>query len=81
MAFAFSWAYEVIVFFPQGSLEDLLVAAPLAFVGPTLSAFIMTALTQGKPGMRRLLRRYVLGCVGFRWYLFTLLALPCVGYL
>jgi len=80
MAFAFSWAYEVIVFFPQGSLEDLLVAAPLAFVGPTLSAFIMTALTQGKPGMRR----YVLGCVGFRWYLFTLLALPTLlllGYL
>jgi uncharacterized protein len=84
MAFAFSWAYEVIVFFPQGSLEDLLVAAPLAFVGPTLSTIIMTALTGGKPGMRRLLRRYVLGGVGFRWYLLTLLALPTLlllGYL
>jgi membrane protease YdiL (CAAX protease family) len=79
IAFAFSWAYEVIAygfFHPQGSLVRLLVQAPITFVGPTLSAFIMTAFTQGKTGMRRLLRRYVLWRVGFQWYLLTLFGPP-----
>ena len=77
MAFAFTWAYEVIAygfFHPRGPLVPLLVQAPLTFVGPTLSAFVMTSLTQGKAGMRRLLQRYVLWRVGFPWYLLTLLA-------
>jgi membrane protease YdiL (CAAX protease family) len=69
MAFAFSWAYEIIAFgffSPDGSLAALLVVLGLTLIGPTLSAFIMTALTQGKPGMRRLLRRYVLWRVGLQ---------------
>lgn len=87
MAFAFSWVYEIIAFSffpPDGSLTALLIVLGLTLIGPTLSAFIMTALTQGKPGMRRLLRRYVLWRVGLRWYLFTLLAPPALlllGYL
>jgi membrane protease YdiL (CAAX protease family) len=47
-------------------------------VGPTLSAFIMTGATEGKDGVRRLLRRIVLWRVGFGWYLFVLLGIPAI---
>ncbi len=44
--------------------------------GPTISAFIMTAATEGKAGVSRLLRRYVLWRVGVPWYLLVLIATP-----
>jgi membrane protease YdiL (CAAX protease family) len=47
-------------------------------VGPTLSAFIMTGVTEGREGVRRLVRRIVLWRVGFRWYLFVLLGIPAI---
>ena len=47
-------------------------------VGPTLSAFIMTGVTGGREGVRRLLRRIVLWRVGLRWYLFVLLGIPTI---
>jgi uncharacterized protein len=47
-------------------------------LGPSLSAFIMTAATEGGAGVRRWLRRIVLWRVGFRWYLFALMGLPLV---
>jgi uncharacterized protein len=47
-------------------------------VGPTLSAFIMTGVTEGRDGVRRLLRRIVLWRVRFRWYLFVLLGIPAI---
>jgi len=42
-----------------------------SFAGPTLAAFLVTAVTEGKPGVRHLLRRYVQWRVGIRWYLFV----------
>jgi membrane protease YdiL (CAAX protease family) len=47
-------------------------------VGPTLSAFIMTGVTEGRKGVGRLLRRIVLWRVRFRWYLFVLLGIPAI---
>src|SRR5215208_7361642 len=47
-------------------------------LGPTLSAFIMTGVTEGGEGVRRLLRRIVLWRVGFRWYLYVLLGVPAI---
>jgi membrane protease YdiL (CAAX protease family) len=46
------------------------------FLGPTLAAFIMTAVTEGRAGVRRLLRRIVLWRVGLRWYLFAFIGVP-----
>ena len=40
--------------------------------GPTLASFIMTAATEGRPGVGRLLRRYILWRVGPQWYLLVL---------
>src|ERR687894_1943068 len=39
------------------------------FTGPALGAFIMTGVTEGRAGIRRLLRNIVLWRVGLRWYL------------
>jgi len=59
------------------SISDYLNTVAL-IVGPTLSAFIMTSVTEGREGVRRLLRRIVLWRVGFRWYLFVLLGIPAI---
>jgi len=48
----------------------------LCVLEPPLSAFILTAVTEGTPGIRRLLRRIVLWRVGLSWYLFA-----CFGIL
>ena len=47
-------------------------------LGPTLSAFVVTGATEGREGVRRLLRRIVLWRVGFRWYLFVMLGTPAI---
>jgi uncharacterized protein len=88
MAYAFTW----IVWSPWVLGQDgagllpikishaasgyLNAAAILA--GPTLAAFIMTATTEGRAGVRRLLGRLVLWRVGLRWYLFALLGVPLI---
>jgi membrane protease YdiL (CAAX protease family) len=88
MAYAFSW----VVWSPWVLGEDgagllpinisqtasgyLNAAAILA--GPTLAAFIMTATTEGREGVRRLLGRYVLWRVGLRWYLIALIGVPLI---
>ena len=88
MAFAFSWiAWSPWVLSEDGAgllpyelsgvAAGLLNAAAI-LVGPTLSAFIMTGITEGREGIRRLLRRIVLWQVGFRWYLFALVGIPVV---
>jgi membrane protease YdiL (CAAX protease family) len=59
------------------SISDYLNTVALV-VGPTLSAFIMTGVTEGRAGVRRLMRRIVLWRVGFRWYLFVLLGIPAI---
>ena len=59
------------------SISDYLNTVAL-ILGPTLSAFIMTGVTEGREGVRRLLRRIVLWRVGFRWYLFVLLGIPAI---
>jgi uncharacterized protein len=57
----------------------LAVAFPVGiFVGPFLSAFVMTSATEGRAGVGRLLRRFVLWRVELRWYLFALLGVPAL---
>jgi membrane protease YdiL (CAAX protease family) len=48
------------------------------FVGPFLSAFIMTGITEGRAGIGRLLGRFVLWRVGLGWYLFALFVVPAI---
>ena len=60
---------------PIGASASVVIAS---FVGPFLSAFIMTGVTEGRTGVGRLLRRCVLWRVGFGWYLFALIGLPLI---
>ena len=55
---------------------QVMAIAAATFTGPTLSAFVMTGVTEGRAGINRLLRRYVLWRVKLRWYLFVLLVMP-----
>ena len=55
-------------------------ALPGAAVGVTGTAFFMTAVTQGRVGVRRMVRRLVCWRVGVRWYLVAILFIP-VGQL
>ena len=51
-------------------------ALPGVAVGVTGTAFFMTAVTQGRAGVRRMLRRLVCWRVGVRWYLVAILLIP-----
>ena len=58
------------------------VSAALApFAGPFLAAFVMTGVTEGNPGIRRLLGRMVQWRVGLWWYLFALVGIPAITVL
>ena len=60
------------------SLSDdvIRLLAIAGLLGPILSGFIMTAVTEGRPGIVRLVRRIVCWRVGIRWYVFALIGLP-----
>jgi uncharacterized protein len=87
MAYAFTW---LAAFMPLALSKDgtgllsyrwlglYATIAIASFVGPFLSAFIMTGVTEGREGVGRLLRQLVLWRVGFRWYLFALIGLPAI---
>jgi uncharacterized protein len=76
IAVVFSWAVVVIVLL--GHLpENFLAVVPIT-MGPTVAALIMTAVTGGRPGIHRLLARFVLWKVPFIWYLFIFLGIPLV---
>jgi uncharacterized protein len=86
IAYAGSW----LVWLPLALSEDgssvLPFSIPLllayfgyaAFLGPFLSGFVMTGATEGREGIGRLLRRFVLWRVGLGWYLFILLGVPSI---
>jgi uncharacterized protein len=60
----------------------LLWTSPVAiFAGPFLSAFVMTGVTEGRAGVHRFLRRFVLWRVGLRWYLFVFVGIPVIALL
>lgn len=60
-----------------GEYSDFINTVGLV-LGPTLSAFVVTGASEGREGVRRLLRRIVLWRVKLRWYAFALLGIPAV---
>jgi membrane protease YdiL (CAAX protease family) len=62
----------------DGGEFDVLFNVAGLVLGPTLAAFVVTAATEGREGVRRLLRRIVLWRVGLRWYLFVLAGVPAI---
>src|SRR3712207_7946494 len=66
LAYALSWWPSI--FYAFGSLPQ-----PIAGFGPFLAAVLVLAITGGKTGIVRLLRRMVQWRVGLRWYAVALL--------
>ena len=88
MAYAFSWivwspwvlseeGVGLLPFELGGAASGLLNAAAI-LAGPTLAGLIMTGITEGREGIRRLLHRIVLWRVGLGWYLLALIGIPVV---
>jgi membrane protease YdiL (CAAX protease family) len=78
LSFAFTWGYFWLIWAPL-RLPDALIA--LGGFGPAVSAFLVLAITSGKPGVLSLLRSIVHWCIGVRWYLITLLGVPVLNLL
>lgn len=83
MAYSFSWIILIPYILSQWYIlphSNIFVVffALNAFVGPTLSAYIMGRITEGKDGwinIKKCFRRFK---VGWPWYIFILLGLPLV---
>ena len=59
----------------------MLFFIPAAMAGPTLAAFIVTRMVEGKEGTRNLLRRRILRWrVGVKWYLIAIFGIPLVYF-
>ncbi|GHO46954.1 CPBP family intramembrane glutamic endopeptidase [Ktedonospora formicarum] len=84
LAFGISWLFELPITLSQSGigllpyhLPPLLTSlTPGVPLGPTGAAFILTALLEGKPGVIRLLKRYIQWRVSLKWYLLILLGCP-----
>jgi uncharacterized protein len=82
LAYGISWGGILIVFITTGF--DLLALKPLEtgllfllmLLGPSTSGLMLTALMDGRAGMRELGSRLVLWRVGARWYAAGLLTIP-----
>jgi hypothetical protein len=83
ITFAFSWLVflpGVLTYYGLLSVSPSLIGmlGIVGLLGPVLSGFVMTALTECVAGVGDLLRRIVLWRVGIQWYLFAFLGLPAV---
>jgi hypothetical protein len=83
LAFGFGWISLIPILLSENGFGVLPVELPLTVVqtlatvlGLGLPAFLVTAATGGKEGVRDLLGRLLRWRVGIHWYLFTLFGLP-----
>ena len=59
----------------------MLFFIPAAMAGPTLAAFVVTRMVEGKEGTQKLLRRRILMWrVGVQWYLIAIFGIPVVYF-
>jgi uncharacterized protein len=80
LAYALSWL--ILVPAGLGLLPDSVgILAWLAPFGPAVAAFVVSALTGGRPAVGQLLRRMIQWRVGFHWYLLILFGVPLVELL
>jgi uncharacterized protein len=85
-AYAGTWLFELpyvlseygVGLLPYSSPVLLWTSPVSVFFGPFLAAFVMTGVTEGRAGVRRFLRRFVLWRVGLGWYLFVLVGVPAL---
>src|SRR3712207_3410494 len=86
MAFGFGWTSLIPILLSESGFGVVPIELPLTVVqtlatllGLALPAFLVTAATGGKEGVKDLLRRLLRWRVGIRWYLVAALWLPGAG--
>jgi uncharacterized protein len=86
LAFVVSWAILSIPFLSKSGIGLLSFDVPFtvfvllaSLLGLTGSAFTVTALVDGRPGVRTLAGRLIRWRVGIQWYLIAFFGLPLVG--
>lgn len=77
LAFTLTWIWEILALLVF-HLPVLIALTPGPFIGPTFSAFLITALIEGKTGVLHLLRRYIRWHVSWQWYLLVFLGMPAL---
>jgi membrane protease YdiL (CAAX protease family) len=87
IAFAGTWIVWSLFVLSQNGARLMRFRSPMSFMaimflgqisGPTLAAFVMTGVTEGKAGLRRLIGRIFEWRVGIKWYLFVLIGIPAI---
>lgn len=78
LAFVLTWGYFWLIWAPLGLPASLIA---LGGFGPSVAAFLVLAITSGKPGVLRLLRSMVQWRAGVQWYLLILLVIPILNLL
>ncbi|MFC4587550.1 CPBP family intramembrane glutamic endopeptidase [Sphaerisporangium corydalis] len=58
--------------------SQFLGVMPGAYLGPIFSAYLLTRLVDGRPGVRRWLRAFLRFRAGARWYLLALAGVPVI---
>jgi membrane protease YdiL (CAAX protease family) len=88
LAFVVAWTILAVPFFSQSGIGLLPFDVPYtvfvllaSILGLTGSAFTITALVDGRPGVRALAGRLVRWRVGIQWYLIAFFGLPLVALL
>ena len=64
-----------------GSAWPLIILSLLSPYGPTIAAFVMTAVTEGKPGVKALWRRFWNRNLSIKWLVVILLFFPVLRLL
>jgi membrane protease YdiL (CAAX protease family) len=86
LAFAGAWIFIAPILLSQQAFGLITLPEPVllilfllaTFMGPTPAAFIVTGITEGKPGVHKMLRRMIHWRVAPKWYLLVLLGYPVV---
>ena len=81
IALGLNWIKQVLRFYgvleaPTGITDPNVLAEIFLGGGPTIAAFLLTALTQGKPGVSALWRRFWNRSLSFKWLAVILLFTP-----
>ncbi|MGE5072796.1 MAG: type II CAAX prenyl endopeptidase Rce1 family protein [Anaerolineae bacterium] len=72
LAYALQWGWEL----PMFAVRHQWYFGPWLILSPTLAAFLMAWITDGRAGVVQLLRRCVSWRVGIQWFLVAVLAIP-----
>ena len=83
IALGLHWLWAALLFFgslkqPSGFTDPTILFVGLAGWSPTIAAFLVTALTEGKPGVSALWKRFWNRNVSLKWLIVTLLFVPAV---